>query len=238
MGPPVCDGESDQFADAQRTAGFNGAAAAARMRRRGRMRRRARRRVSRDRRCTLLQWRRRTYAAESCRRAATRGRARRVNGAAARMRWRGGARVGRSLERRASMGPPHVCGGESRKRATTYSRDPSLQWVRRTYAAERPSVAPLRRSPIWRLQWVRRTYAAERTRGRLEAQDVREASMGPPHVCGGEDGGSRGQSERSSFNGAAARMRRTAASGPCSNLPDQSLQWGRRTYAAESSRPR
>src|SRR5690606_33426165 len=86
------------------------------------------------------------------------------------------------------------------------------------------------------LQWGRRTYAAERCLREVAVKADGVAAMGPPHVCGGEPRGrTRRVPTRLCFNGAAARMRRRGRTARAHRHETRRLQWGRRTYAAESS---
>src|SRR5690606_29827271 len=78
----------------------------------------------------------------------------------------------------------------------------------------------------------RRTYAAERGQAPRLARDARRASMGPPHVRGGEvDPSDESDYRRACFNGAAARTRRRANN-------RASLCWGDAGFNGAAARTR
>ena len=89
------------------------------------------------------------------------------------------------------------------------------------------------------LQWGRRSMAAETRRVVLHADEARVASMGPPLDGGGDT--CRARSRRAApicFNGAAARWRRRHRPARGQRGRVRRLQWGRRSMAAETRRGR
>ncbi len=85
----------------------------------------------------------------------------------------------------ASMGPPHVRGGDFDIPNAFAKVGRPLQWGRRMFAAETPDKRGVRGYFV-ELQWGRRMFAAEtgEIAGRWSEQG--RASMGPPHVRGGD----------------------------------------------------
>ena len=110
-------------------------------------------------------------------------------------------------ELRASMGPPHLCGGEARLWGSS-REDRQLQWGRRISAAE--SILTVEKQLQSNgLQWGRRISAAERRSITNRKAQHPRASMGPPHLCGGESPlATTLDSSSRCFNGAAASLRR------------------------------
>src|SRR5690606_29827272 len=97
---------------------------------------------------------------------------------------------------------------------------------------------PVSRVMLGALQWGRRTYAAERSIRLTRAIIAARASMGPPHVRGGEriTGPRCAGATPASMGPPHVRGGETAHALPGGGT--YSLQWGRRTYAAERARTR
>ena len=159
----------------------------------------------------LLQWGRRTNAAECPTTSTGQASATSFNGAAARMQ-RNGCALTRACDKRreASMGPPHECSGMAGRSRSSGSPRTGLQWGRRTNAAEcrGSSVAPYQNRFRFNGAAARMQRNA-RPRARRRPHPTR-ASMGPPHECSG------------------MLLWKELGLAIC-----QGLQWGRRTNAAE-----
>ncbi len=132
----------------------------------------------------------------------------------------------------ASMGPPHVRGGDSQaKPPTPWST--TLQWGRRMFAAETDSWTGGAARAGW-LQWGRRMFAAETRYRRRPGAPRSRASMGPPHVRGGDPH----QAGRVAHSQAASMGPPHVRGGDLLQEIDPRfslmLQWGRRMFAAET----